>query len=73
MNWIFFCCILIFCCTFQVHSQCTNSAATGIESFQKISTTSGFFTGVMVADEHFGSAVVHIGDLNADNFNDLVV
>jgi hypothetical protein len=42
-------------------------------SDQKISDTAGSFTGVLDDNDQFGNAVAHVGDLDGDNKQDVVV
>ncbi|MGB5537010.1 MAG: integrin alpha [Thiogranum sp.] len=44
-----------------------------IKALQKISANEGNFDGNLDNDDHFGSAVAGIGDLNGDGVNDLAV
>jgi cysteine-rich repeat protein len=44
-----------------------------VTSSQKISDTAGSFTGVLDDNDQFGGAVAHVGDLNGDNKQDVIV
>jgi hypothetical protein len=48
--------------------------ATGtVKAYQKISDTEGGFTGLLDDNDHFGSSVASLGDLNGDGVVDLAV
>ena len=49
-----------------------NANAT-VESHQKISDTQGGFTGILDDNNHFGSSVASLGDLDGDGVGDLAV
>ncbi|MEE9293819.1 MAG: integrin alpha [Phycisphaerae bacterium] len=49
-----------------------NANAT-VESHQKISDTQGGFTGILDNNNHFGSSVASLGDLDGDGVGDLAV
>jgi len=44
-----------------------------VKSHQKISDTDGGFTGVLDNNDHFGTSVSNLGDLDGDGVNDLAV
>ncbi|MBU8922299.1 MAG: FG-GAP repeat protein [Bacteroidales bacterium] len=44
-----------------------------VKSHQKISSTSGGFTGILGTSVHFGSAVAGLGDLDGDGVEDIAV
>ena len=44
-----------------------------VKSHQKISSTEGGFTGILDNDDHFGSSVASLGDLDGDGVCDLAV
>lgn len=44
-----------------------------VNSYQKISSTQGNFSGVLQSNGYFGFAVTNMGDINGDSVNDLAV
>jgi hypothetical protein len=56
--------------TFQVYAATSDGT---VESWQKISSTTGGFIGDLEGLDEFGRSVTLIGDLNGDNVEDLVV
>jgi hypothetical protein len=64
--------ILIYCAIFAL-SGCTQTYSIEVTSTQKISATTGNFTGSLDGDDQFGSAITTIGDLEFDGVIDLAV
>jgi hypothetical protein len=38
------------------------------DEIQKVSSTQGIFNGILNSDDHFGSAIASVGDLNTSHF-----
>lgn len=64
--------VLIYCAIFAL-SGCTQTYSIEVASSQKISATSGNFTGDLDAGDQFGNAITTIGDLELDGVIDLAI